>query len=309
VCVVGSFMMDLVLRAPRRPRSGETVLGTSFGMYLGGKGFNQAIAAVRAGSRTAIVGRVGRDDFGDRFLECLRREGVDAGFVVADPDEGTGVGVPLVDDEGENSIVAVPRANFRVGADDVEAAGDLILSSDVLLVQLELPVDAVVTATRIARDAGVMVVLNPAPAVAAAESFTGLVDLVVANRAETALLTDGADDADPRVAAHRLRDAVGTDVIVTLGTEGGVVVDGEGEEDLRAYDVPVVDTVGAGDAFCGTLAAALAAGVPLRAAAHRASAAGGLAVTRSGAEPSMPTAAAVDDLIATGRLRAALPRD
>ena len=305
VCVVGSFMMDLVLRAPRRPRSGETVLGTSFGMYLGGKGFNQAIAAVRAGSRTAIVGRVGRDDFGDQFVDCLHREGVDAGFVVADADEGTGVGVPLVDDEGENSIVAVPRANFRVTADDIEAAGDLIISSDVLLVQLELPVDAVVTATRIAHDAGVTVVLNPAPAVAAAESFAGLVDLVVANRAETALLTGDGDDVEPGVAARRLREAVGADVIMTLGADGGVLVDDDGDDELRAYDVPVVDTVGAGDAFCGALAAALAGGVALRAAAHRASAAGGLAVTRPGAEPSMPTAAQVDDLIATGRLREA----
>lgn len=297
VCVVGSFMMDLVLRAPRRPASGETVLGTSFGMYLGGKGFNQAIAAVRAGSRTSIVGRVGSDDFGERFLDCLRREGIDAGYVVVDPDEGTGVGVPLVDDEGENSIVAVPRANYRVSTDDVDAARDLIASSGALLLQLELPVDTVAAAARIAHDAGVFVILNPAPAVAAAEAFTGLVDLVVANRAETALLTELPLDTPPETAAQTLATEAGADVIMTLGAEGALVVDDAGVHALGAYTVPIVDSVGAGDAFCGTLAAWLARGEPLRSSATYASAAGALAVTKPGAEPSMPTRDEVAALI------------
>jgi ribokinase len=210
-------MMDLVLRAPRRPNSGETVLGTSFEMFLGGKGFNQAIAAVRAGSRTALVGRVGNDDFGDRFLACLRQEGVDAGYLFVDPNEGTGVGVPLVDDVGENSIVAIPRANYLVSTEDVDAAGDLVASSGVLLLQLELPVDAVIAAARIAHESGVTVILNPAPAVAAAEAFTGLVDLVIANRAETALLTEQPVDTDPGIAVQTLRERIDADVIMTLG--------------------------------------------------------------------------------------------
>ncbi len=305
VCVVGSFMMDLVLRAPRRPSPGETVLGTSFQTFLGGKGFNQAIAAVRAGSRTALVGRVGRDQFGDEFLACLRREGVDASYVAVDDEEGTGVAVPLIDDAGENSIVAVPRANFRVSVDDVDAAGDLITSATVVLLQLELPADTVAAAARAAREAGVTVILNPAPAVAAVEAFAGLVDLVVANRAEAAQLTGLPAGTEPERAARTLAEGVGADVIVTLGDAGAVIVDGQGVSPIPAYDVPVVDSVGAGDAFCGVLAAGLARGAPLRTAATSASAAGALAVMKAGAEPSMPTAREVAALLATSPPRAA----
>jgi ribokinase len=297
VCVVGSFMMDLSLRAPRRPSSGETVLGTSFEMFLGGKGFNQAIASVRAGSQTAMVGRVGRDEFGERFLDCLRGEGVDVTGVFVDDREGTGVAVPLVDDQGENSIVAVPRANYQVTVDDVDAAGDLIAGCDVMLLQLELPVDTVSAAARVGHDAGVTVVLNPAPAVAAAEAFGGLVDVVVANRAEAAQLTGASITTEPLELALALRGACASAVILTLGEDGAWVVDRDGTLHVAAHAVPVLDTVGAGDAFCGTLAARLARGEVLRHAAVVASAAGALSVTVAGAEPSMPRAADVEALL------------
>ena len=164
VCVVGSFMMDLVVRAPRRPAVGETLVGDSFEMFLGGKGFNQAIAAARAGARTAMVGRVGGDDFGKCFLEALERDGIDAAFVTRDETLGTGVGLPLVEPSGANSIVIVPRANHRQDAGDVRAAKPAIESARVVLLQLELSAPVALEAARIARAAGRTVVLNPAPA-------------------------------------------------------------------------------------------------------------------------------------------------
>ena len=291
VVVLGSFMMDLVIRAPRRPRPGETLVGTSLEEYFGGKGCNQAVAAARAGASTAMVGRLGDDDYGRRFLDLLRREGIDADGVITDPTEGTGVGAPLVEDSGDNSIVIIPRANAQVGPADVEAAARVIAGAKVLLLQLELPVAAVVAAARCARAAGVTIVLNPAPAAADLSAFEGLVDVLVPNEGEAAMLT-GLDD--PLAAARELQRRFGCAVLVTLGEQGSLVLQADGtHEVLAAHQVLAVDTVGAGDAYCGSLGARLAAGDPLLEAARYAGAAASLSVTRPGAEPSIPTAAEV----------------
>jgi ribokinase len=302
VCVVGSFMMDLALQAPRRPGAGESVLGTAFEMFLGGKGFNQAVAAARSGASTALVGRVGRDDFGDRFLDCLHREGIDATHVHVDSDAGTGVAVPLVEPSGENSIIAVPRANHRVTAADVEAAASLITNSDVLLLQFELLIAPVLAAAHLAHDAGVTVILNPAPAVFGLAPFVGLIDGLVVNRAEAAALSATRADTPPALAATTLRELARCSVVVTLGADGALIADRDGDAVFAAFPVSAVDSVGAGDAFCGTLAASLARGVPLRDAIVYANAAGALAVTRRGAEPSMPSASDVAALVADPRL-------
>jgi ribokinase len=304
--VLGSFMMDMTVRAPRRPEPGETLVGSSFAMFLGGKGFNQAVAAARSGAATSIVGRVGDDAFGRQFLDCLVAEGIDAGHVERDPVEGTGVGAPLVDDRGENSIVIVPRANTRVSVADVERAAPLITAADVLLLQLELPLDTVVAAAGLARLAGVTVVLNPAPAVDRVDRFAGLVDLLVPNRVEAAGLTRCAPGAEPSTMAAALHARTGATVVVTLGAEGVLLLDPAGREAGRgtvleavpAHPVAVVDSTGAGDAFCGALGARLAAGDGPSAAVAYANAAAGLAVTRAGAEPSIPTAAEVAALLA-----------
>lgn len=297
VVVVGSFMMDLVVRAPRRPRPGETVVGSSLEQLLGGKGCNQAFAAARAGATTAMVGRVGDDDHGRQFLQALARDGIDASCVVTDLAEGTGIGVPLVEDSGENSIVIIPRANDRVGTSDVEAASSTIRGASVLLLQLELPTETSLAAARCATAAGVTVVLNPAPAVADLGAFEGLVDVLVPNEGEAALLT--GIEADPLAAAKELQSRFDCAVIVTLGERGSLVLQADGvHESLAAHVVRAVDTVGAGDAYCGSLGARLADGDPLLDAARYAGAAASISVTRPGAEPSIPTAAEVAAVLA-----------
>jgi ribokinase len=295
VAVVGSFMMDLAVVAPRRPQPGETLVGSRFGAFLGGKGCNQAIVASRAGASAAMIGRLGADDFGRRFLACLSAERIDVTHVTVDEVEGTGVGLPLIEDGGENSIVIVPRANGRMTVADVTAAIGTISSASVLLLQLELPLDVVVEAAARARAAGTLVVLNPAPSPEAGEidRFAGLVDVLIPNEVEVAALS-GVDD--PRQGAGLLRERLGCSVVVTMGDQGAWVVDGGEPARYPAHRVEVVDTVGAGDAFCGALGARLATGAPLREAVEYASAAAALAVTKLGAEPGMPRAADIDAL-------------
>jgi ribokinase len=283
VCVVGSFMMDLLIRAPRRPQPGETVIGTSFQRILGGKGYNQALAAARAGASTTMIGRLGDDEYGREFLAGLAGEGVGATGVVVDPVHGTGVGAPVVEDSGENSIVVVPRANGALTAADIDAAADLIAEADVLLLQLELPPSTAAAAARVARRTDTRVILNPAPASGAHPELRGLVDVLVPNEHEArTLLGEAAVDA------VRLAHLWACDVVVTTGGAGCVVANGSEPIAIPTFPVESIDTVGAGDAFCGALAAWLAGGSDLADALPYANAAGAIAVTRPGAGPSMP---------------------
>jgi ribokinase len=291
-------MMDLVVHAPQRPERGETVLGTSFNTFLGGKGFNQAVAAARAGASTDMVGRVGDDAFGRQFLTALDREGIGAANVQVDPDAGTGVGMPLVEPSGENSIVVVPQANHKMTVADVRAGAEVIESAVVLLVQLELPHEVVLEAARLAHRAGALVVVNPAPAVHDLTAFTGLIDYLVPNQAEAARLS--GEPAGAAVAARALQRTTGArGVVLTLGSAGVAVFEAEdgAAEFIERHAVVCIDSVGAGDAFCGTMAACLARGATLLEAARYGNAAGALAVTRHGAEPSMPRQAEVERLL------------
>lgn len=278
VVVVGSFMMDLVARTGRLPKPGETVIGESFHQFLGGKGFNQAVAAARCGGDVAMVGRVGDDDFGRAFLGALDREGIDRRGVSVDPVEGTGVGLPVVEESGQNAIVVIPRANHTLR----EVPPEVFAGASVVLLQWELPAAVTVVAARAGRDAGAIVVLNPAPAVGDARDYAGFVDIVVPNESEAAAIGD----------------LDGVAVVLTLGDKGALVRSRGRETRLDAHDVDCVDTVGAGDAFCGAMCAALAAGADLVEAARTGNAAGALAVTKAGAEPSMPHRADIDALLA-----------
>lgn len=305
VCVVGSFMMDIVVRTARRPAEGETVIGESLDFVLGGKGFNQAVAAARQGARTSMVGRLGADAFGDQFLAALDREGIDATNITRDVDAGTGVAVPVVDASGQNAIVIVPRANSSCGVDDIEAATPVIQGADVVLVQLELPMDTVRRALELARDSGTRAILNPAPMHASVGALAGLVDLVAPNESEATAIITSVGGAVPRppddeAVASSVAEALDSPaVLLTLGERGALLWEDRHVSRFAAHDVTVVDTVGAGDASCGVVAAALASDAPLDEAARRGTAAGSLAVTVPGAEPSMPTAAGVDQLLAT----------
>jgi ribokinase len=299
VCVVGSFMADMVIRAPRRPNRGETIQGTSLTTYLGGKGFNQAIAAARSGASTAMVGAVGDDEQGLLFKGALACEGIDASAVVTVPDVGTGVAVPLVEDAGDNSIVIIPQANHALTPAHMESFAEVIGGAKVVLLQLELPIETVAAAAALARRSGATVVLNPAPAVTSLAPFRRLVDILVPNETETELLT-GAPVANgsAAAAAERLcRSLDAPNAVVTLGEHGALVYNASGSEWHPGHAVDTVDTVGAGDAFCGALCAALASGADLFEAARIGNAAGALAVTKAGAEPSMPHKRDIDALL------------
>lgn len=275
--VVGSFMMDLVARTQSLPKPGETVIGESFAQFLGGKGFNQAVAAVRSGGNVAMVGCVGDDAFGREFLDALDHEGIDRTGVRVDASEGTGVGLPVVESSGQNAIVVIPRANHALEHVDSE----LFVSAKVVLLQWELMARVTVEAARLAKDAGAIVVLNPAPAVGDLRDYEGLLDVLVPNETEAAILGDLPD----------------IDVVLTLGEKGALVRSGGREERFDPHEVDCIDTVGAGDAFCGALCASLAGGASLFDAARIGNAAGALAVTKAGAEPSMPHRADIDRLL------------
>ncbi|MEV0285857.1 ribokinase [Kribbella sp. NPDC050820] len=295
VCVLGSFMKDLVASAERRPLPGETLHGTGFAEFLGGKGVNQAIAAARMGARTAIVGTIGEDRYGEEFLELLEADGVDSSWVVRHPSLGTGVGLPLVLPDGGNSIIIVSRANAAITSADVEAAAEVLTASSVLSVQLELPVEASRAALQLASTAGVTTILTPAPVGPVDRLLASYVDILVPNEVEAAALTglDCDDESQVPVIARKLADEWDLrGCVVTLGSRGAFVVDRSGrtagEVWIEPHRVATVDTVGAGDAFCGSLAASLAAGADLVGAVRLANAAGALSTTVNGAADSAP---------------------
>jgi ribokinase len=300
VCVVGSANVDLVFRAARLPGTGETVAAHRFSEGCGGKGANQAVMAARLGARACLVGRVGADSFGQLLLKNLRTNDVDTVFVGTDPERPTGVAAVVVDDEGRNCIVVAEGANGRLTPADVRAAADSVRAARILLCQLETPLETTLEAFRIARDAGVRTVLNPAPAKPLPDELLRLTDLCVPNETEAALLTGIATDTTEGAAAAA-RSLCGRGpraVIVTLGERGCLVDEGRGAEHFAARPVVAVDSTGAGDAFLGALAAALASALSLREAVPVAGAAAALSVTRPGAQASFPTRAEVDAFLA-----------
>ncbi len=300
IAVLGSFNMDLVMRTGRRPGAGETLQG-DFAMHLGGKGFNQAVAARRLGAGVAIAGRVGDDEFGRRFLAALDAEGIDRRAVVIDTNAGTGVASIIVDAEGENAILQAPRANRALTPADV-AAPSLFDGAAVAMLQLETSMAAAVEFARRARAAGATTLLNPAPAAVVPDELLALADVVVPNLVEARTLTNiEGDTVDAAFAmAEALRRRGPRAAVVTLGGQGAVVAEESGCLYVPAFPVTVVDTVAAGDAFCAALAVRIAEGSPLAGAVRFACAAGALAATRHGAEPSLPRRNDVESLIAKG---------
>jgi ribokinase len=279
-------MMDLIAYAPRRPFPGETIRGDSFVTALGGKGFNQAVAAARAGASTQMLGRLGTDEFGDQFIAALIAENISILGVERDATNGTGVGLPVVETGGENSIIIVPRSND--GADElfVQRNAQQIKDAQILLLQLELPLAGAVAAAKIAKAAGVRVVLNPAPA-AQVDQFTGLIDVIVPNEIEFATLAGESGTMVERAIELRTRMKC-SDLVITLGSKGVYVLDGDQLVEIAAPVVTAIDTIGAGDTFCGYLAARLALGDSVIKAARIAVKAASISVTRSGGALSAP---------------------
>jgi ribokinase len=300
IVVVGSLNMDLVIRSPRIPQPGETIIGGEFHTVPGGKGANQAVAAARLGARVSMVGRVGKDAFGGTLLENLAADGIDHDLVVQDGQAATGVALIVVDDNGENSIVVASGANMHLTLADVEAAEAVIAAADVLILQLEVPLDCVIRSSELAHAHGVKVVLNPAPARPVPAQLLSMVDVLVPNESETALLTGlpVSTQSEAATAARELLKSGAGTVILTLGDRGALPAR-EGEmQVIPAFDVEAVDTTAAGDAFVAGLAVALAEGQGLQEAVRRGNAAGGLAATKLGAQPSLPTRQALERMLA-----------
>lgn len=294
IVVVGSVNTDLVVAGERLPGPGETVTGGQFFSAGGGKGANQAVAAARMGARVQLVARVGDDPFGRQALEELAAEGIDTSLVTRDPAVATGVALILTDARGENMISVAPGANRALTTTDIQRAADAIGRAQVVLLQLEIPMECVLLAARIAHEAGVPVVLDPAPAPAVplSRELLSQVALVKPNEHEAARLTGLAvtDRASAHRATARLVDQGAARAIVTLGAQGAVWRDASGHGECDAPPVQVVDTTAAGDAFTGALASAFALDRDLAKAVQLGCRAGSLAATRRGARPSLPRA-------------------
>ncbi|MCA9010313.1 MAG: ribokinase [Planctomycetaceae bacterium] len=299
IVVAGSINMDLVYRVSRLPQPGETLTGHSFQQVYGGKGANQAVAAARMRAWVTMIGRVGDDAFGTELVAGLQREAIDVSQIRTSPGTSSGLAVIGVEDSGQNCITVIPGANGLVTVDDILAAEAVIAGADVLLLQLEIPVESVMPATRIARRHNVLTILDPAPAPAEFPMELLHVDVVCPNESEAALITGlpVTNPAEAEAACRALRSLGAKVAIITMGSQGCVVCDESGQvHHIPAYPVTTIDTTAAGDAFAGALGYCLAVGQSVHEAACFASAAGALASTRPGAQPAMPQLADVAEL-------------
>ena len=286
ILVIGSSNTDMTVKSEKMPAPGETVLGGEFIMGPGGKGANQAVAARRLGGDVCFICKVGRDIFGDNAVAGYDREGIDTSHVLRS-DKASGVALILVDKNAENSISVAPGANNDLTPEDIDSVADVIKASDYLILQLEIPVESVLRAAQIAHEAGVYVILNPAPACPLPAELFSYLSLITPNAGEVELMTGVTGELDDKVAA--LRKMGVSDVIITLGSRGSYVApEGSEAELVPALKVNAVDTTAAGDTFCGALCVALSEGKDLAEAARFATKASSLTVQKMGAQSSIP---------------------
>lgn len=309
IVVIGSVNTDLVVRVPTIPRPGETVIGGSFTSAGGGKGANQAVAAARAGGKVTFVGRIGADSMGDASGAALRSEGVDTSFLTRDSSAPSGVALILVDEHGENSIAVAPGANHALRPHHLDAARAVIDQADVLLLQLEIPLETVLHAVALADAAGVPVILNPAPARPLAANLLAQIAILTPNETEAAVLAGAPVDTEESAAssAQRLLAHGPRGVVVTLGSRGAVVATADGTSRVPAQRMSAVDTVAAGDVFNGCLAVAIAEGSELDAAVRFATAAAAISVTRHGAQASAPNRVEIETLLSRATAASRMP--
>jgi ribokinase len=300
IVVFGSINMDLVARTPRLPAPGETLTGYSFTTVPGGKGANQAVACARLGAPTQMVGRVGGDVFGDALLENLESNTVNSSHVIRDMEVASGVALIAVDDYAENTIIVIPGANGRVGSEDLERLSQALEIARILLLQLEIPLEIVVEAAKIAHDMGVTVILDPAPAQVLPDELYPWVDILTPNQTEASILAGFrvGDEGSIRRAAQVLLERGVQRVIIKMGDLGAYIATEEGSQHHPAIPVVAIDTVAAGDAFNGALAAALLEKKSFDDAVRWGLAGGALAVTKEGAQGAMPERDAVLKLLA-----------
>jgi ribokinase len=290
VVVVGSSNTDLVIRSPRLARPGETVRGEQFRVFAGGKGANQAVAAARFGAQVTLVAGIGRDEYGDAAVSRLRAEGINTRYVFRTRRTPSGVAMILVDSKGENSIGVAPGSNLELRAEHVDAAAAVIRRADCVVVQLEIPIAVVQRTVALACEHGVPVLLNPAPSRPFPVSLLKRVTFLTPNQSELGALTRRSTQrrSEIQTAARQLHSVGIPDVLVTCGSRGVCWCSDHGIRWFPAPVVQAVDTVGAGDCFSGTFAAAIGEGLALDEAIHCAIAAASVSVTRPGAQASFP---------------------
>ncbi len=295
IVVVGSLNMDLVARVHEHPRPGETLLGSEYQTHPGGKGANQAVAAARMGARVRMIGRVGRDGFGGALLRGLEAEHVDAREVL-EVGAPTGVAFIAINHRGENTIIVSLGANARLCPEDLTSLQ--FANAKVVLLQLEIPLETVEKAAQLGKEAGAVVVLNAAPARELPKTLLSKLGVLVVNESETFMLTGRLPDSpDSALGAARELSSVVPSVVVTLGSQGACWAEGAGSGHQPGFPVQVVDTTAAGDAFVGALAVALSEELDLPSAVRLGAAAGALAVTKTGAQPSLPNREEVEALL------------
>jgi len=290
IVVAGSSNTDMIVKAPRIPKPGETILGGTFTTAAGGKGANQAVAAARAGGDVTFIARLGNDMFGEQALKGFESDRINVEYVKTDKSEPSGVALIVVDEKGENSIAVASGANARLSPHDVDEAEDIIKSADILLMQLETPLETVAKAASIAKQAGVKVILNPAPACPLDDILLSAIAIITPNESEAELLTGIVitDVPSAEKAALALLDRGLEVVIVTLGRKGAFLKTRDKSEVIPGFTVDAVDATAAGDVFNGSLSVALAEGKTLEEAIRFGNAAAALSVTKLGAQPSTP---------------------
>ena len=293
IVVIGSSNTDMVVKTSHLPAGGETVLGGDFFMNAGGKGANQAVAAARYGNRVVFVAKTGDDLFGRQVRKSMAEDGIVTDYVFVDKEHPSGVALITIDKDAENCIVVAGGANMYLSPADIDTAAEEILKADVVLMQLESPIETVAYAARMAAKAGIPVILNPAPAPVEALSEALLKDLflITPNRSEASRIS-GIEVTDME-SAHRAAKAIHEmgpkNVIITLGGDGSLVYDGSMFMRVEALKVEAVDTTAAGDTYNGVLASVIAEGKSLIEAVREANIAGAISVTRMGAQPAAPT--------------------
>jgi len=296
IVVVGSSNTDMIIKVPWLPKPGETVLGGKFFTAAGGKGANQAVAAARAGGDVIFLARIGDDMFGQKAREGFIKDNINVDYVLTDDNEPSGVALILVAPDGENVIAVAGGANSNLSPSDVEKQSDLISSADILLGQLETPLETIHKAVSIASENGVKVILNPAPAQQLSDDILGKISILTPNESEAQLLTgievDSPEDASK--AADVLMDKGVEPVLLTMGARGAYIATSQFKELIPGFEVEAVDATAAGDVFNGALAVAIADNMPIREAVSFANAAAALSVTKLGAQPSAPTKEEVD---------------
>ncbi|SFB11786.1 ribokinase [Lentibacillus halodurans] len=299
ILVIGSFMMDLVVVTPRAPENGETIIGSKFSRFPGGKGANQAVSASRLGGSVTMAGKIGKDQFGNEAIRTLQDEQINTKYIKRDSQKATGIGVVTIEENGHNRIIVVPGANLDYDTENLREIEALIKKTDILVIQLEMDLNMIEQAVMLASKHMIPIILNPAPAQKLSDHMLNHITYLTPNETEAEILTGISITTreDAKDAAEMLLDKGVKNVILTLAEEGALIVNKYGKQMIPGFTVGSVDSVAAGDAFNGALAVGITEGKPLNEVVRYANAVGALTVTKEGAIPSLPTSEDVMNFI------------